>query len=428
MKKFQKKSAEELAKLSVEELAGYYNLENTATRTELESLIAEKSEDATNRINELKSSLNETMVKQMHSLNEALKAQGLAIQRIASKTDNSEKPLSFKQQIEKHLTEKQDSLETLSTGGKADAYQSGFRFDVKVPGPMTSANISGGNVPVEDRLPGFNMIPSRRVRFLDVLSDVATTSNIVSWVYQANKDGAAGPTGEGLVKNQIDFDLVVASESVKKFTAFIKVTTEMISDIPWIMGQIEGELTRELLKVVEAQAYEGDGTGLNMNGVRTVATAFAAGTFAATVPNANAIDALTVAMDQIAVAEQEEPTFIFMHPSDVTALKMIKVSATDRRYVDRLVNVASTLTLDGIPIIPTTLVTDDEALIGKFDLAMLVQREGLSIDIGLDGDDFSKNYRTILIEWRGLVAVKNNDRSAFVSLDFSTAITALETV
>jgi hypothetical protein len=105
---------------------------------------------------------------------------------------------------------------------------------------------------------------------------------------------------------------------------------------------------RELLKNVELTAYSGNGTAPNLNGIRTVATAFAAGTFAATVDNANQVDVLVVAMNQIKIAEQGMPDYIFMHPSDVTALKLYKVSTTDRRYVERLVNVGSTLVLDGV--------------------------------------------------------------------------------
>ena len=141
---------------------------------------------------------------------------------------------------------------------KNENFKGDVNITVKAPAPMlNSINVSGGNVPVEDRLEGFNTIPSRQVGFLDVLSKRTTTSNVVSWVYQANKDGAAGGTTEGAIKNQIDFDIVVANESVKKRTAFIKVSTEMLDDITWIQSEIEAELMRELLKDVESQAYAG---------------------------------------------------------------------------------------------------------------------------------------------------------------------------
>ena len=201
----------------------------------------------------------------------------------------------------------------------------------------------------------------------------------------------------------------------------------MLDDIDFIESEIRAELFRELLKDVESTAYNGNGTAPNLNGVYTVAPTFAAGTFANTVDNANEVDVLVVAMNQIAIAEQERPTAIMMHPSDVTKLKLIKVSGTDKRYIDRLVMVAGMLNLDGVPIIETTLVTAGQFLMGDFNMAGLYDKGEVRIEIGLDADDWTKNLRTILAEWRGALVVKNNDRTAFVKGVFATAKAALET-
>lgn len=416
-----------------EALAGLYNEFNEKKRAELEAAIESKAtkED----IATLKQFLMDTQTEQLKALNEALKEQGIAIKKFAKPQDGGAE-LSFGEQITKALEANKEKLKTLKEGQSSDVKAAAFNFEVKapklskkVPGTMTlSNNVSGGNIPVEDRLEGFNIVPSRRVRLLDIMSQRTTTSNVVSWVYQANKDGSAGQTAEAAAKNQIDFDLVVANEAVKKTTAFIKVSTEMLDDIEWIQSEIENELMRELLKQVEQQAYSGDGTGQNHNGIRTVATPFAAGIFAGNVDEANNVDVLTVAINQIRLAQEDSiVNYILMNPSDITALLLIKVATTDRRYVDRLVQVGSTLILDGVPIIPTTLVTQDEYLVGAFNLALLVTRTGMRFDIGLDGNDFTENLRTILAEWRGLTIVRNNDRSGFVAGTFSTDAAALET-
>lgn len=420
------KGSETLEGMKAEELAGLYNEYNEVKRKELTDLIAEKSEESSEQIEALKQELFENQKEQLKNLNQALKEQGLAIKALTQKELDDSK-LTVRQQIRKHLSENIDKLKALKDGSKQEAAVSGFDFEFKA---MTiSGNISGGNVPVEDRLPDFNIIPSRQIRLLDIMSQRNTSSNVVSWVYQNNKTGTTGQTGEGLAKNEIAFDIVVASDTVKKTTAFIKVSTEMLDDIEWIESEINNELMRELLKQVESQAYSGDGLGNNHNGIRTLASAFAAGSFAAAVDNANIVDVLTVAMNQIEVAQEGVmANYILMHPTDVTSLKLVKLSATDKRYVDRLIMVGSTLMLDGVPIIKTTLVTQGEYLVGNFDLSILVTRTGMRIDIGLDADDFTKNLRTILIEWRGLTIVKNNDRTAFVAGVFATDAAALETV
>lgn len=405
-----------------EEIAGHYNDFNEETSKALHEAIDKK---LTEEVEKLKSELTEQRTEQMKVINEALKAQGIAITKLTTAEKAEYNNDSFGGSLRKHLEANKDALiASKDSGMNAES----IKFTVKVAGTMTiTGNVSGGNVPVEDRIEGMNAIASRQIRFLDVLSKRSTTSKVVSWVFQANKDGAAGGTAEAAAKNQIDFDLVVNSETVKKRTAFIKVSTEMLDDIDFIESEIRTELMRELMKDIENQAYQGDGTGTNLNGIRTVATAFAAGTFATSVDNANAVDVLTVALNQIDIAEQPMANFIFMHPSDLTALKLVKLTASDKRYVDRLITVGSTLVLDGVPIIKTTLVAVDDYLVGAFDLAVLVARQEIRIDIGIDGNDFTNNVRTILAEWRGLTFVKNNDRTAFVEGDFTTDAAALET-
>jgi HK97 family phage major capsid protein len=410
-------SNEDFTTKTAEEMAGLYNEFNSELAKSIEELTEASAtkEDIQKAIEELRTS----QLEQMKNLNEALKEMGLAIK---ANTEGE----SFKkgESLADVLKANKDSIAKLKDNRDAPW----VKMTVKAVGTMLeSSNVSGGNVPVEQRLPGLNTIASRRVRLMDLVSRGTATSNIISWVYQANKEGAAGGTAEGATKNQIDFDLIVASQAVVKRTAFIKVSTEMLDDIDFIEAEINNELLRELNKDVELTAYSGNGTAPEMNGVRTVASSFSAGDFANAIDNANEADVLVVAINQIAIAEQPEPTAILMHPTDVAKLLVIKVSATDRRYVDRLQMIAGQLSLDGIPIVKTTLVTAGTYLVGVFNMATLYDKGSISLEMGLDGNDFTKNLRTIIAEYRGAMVVKNNDRTAFVKGTFSTDKAALET-
>jgi HK97 family phage major capsid protein len=409
------KGISNLAEKSAEDLAGLYNEYNDVKRTELENAIEAKAtkED----IEGLKAEIVAGQINQVKALNETLAAHGVAIKKLSEK---GAKEVGLLSTVGSSLSEKREELAALK--GHSDK-----KISLKVAGTMTGANVSGGNVPVEQRLPGFDIVPSRRVRLLDIVSRGTAESNVISWVSQANKDGAAAQTGEGLAKNQIDFDLVVNSESLKKTTAYIKISEEMLNDISFIESEINNELMREILKAVEAQVYSGAGTGTNLNGIVTQATAFAAGTFALSVDNANVADVLTVAANQIKLAEHDAPNYIMLNPSDVTALKLIKTSATDKRYVDRLVMVAGEMSLDGIPILETTLVPQDKYLIGDFSKSTVFDKGMVDIKVGYENDDFTKNLVTILAEWRGLNIIKTNDTTAFVTGTISTDAAALET-
>ncbi len=399
-------------------------------KTQISTMLENKADlkaikDLENVLNVYKEAAEKTATKEEV---ETIKQSVINIEAIVKAIKEDAAQPASKADLKAELEANKEALKSLKAGQKREDMK-GFTMTVnKAVGTMLeSANISGGNVPVEQRIAGMNIIASRKVRLLDLFSKGVATSNIISWVYQSGKEGAAGGTAEGAVKNQIDFNLVVASQVVCKRTAYIKISDEMIDDIDFIYSEINNELLRELLKDIELTAYSGNGAAPALNGVRTVATAFAAGSFALAIDNANQVDVLAVAVNQILIADQPMPTAILMHPTDVTKLKVTKVSSTDKRYVERLEMIGGSLSMDGIPIIPTTLVTVDNYLVGSFDMATLYEKGSLMVEVGLDADDFTKNLRTIRAEWRGALVVKNNDRTAFVKGVFSTDMAALET-
>ena len=336
---------------------------------------------------------------------------------------------SEKKTLRTQLLENKDKLQAIKAGKKV-GFQVDFDFDLetKAAGDMSLAGNVTGQVPQAFRIPGLDLIPEREVVLLNLLMGGSISSNLVEWVYQANKDGTAGATAEGATKNKIDFDMLVASQRVEKYTDYIRVTDEMLDDISWIEREIRNELIVQLFQSVEQDVYSGSGVSPILSGITTVASAFAAGTFAASVDNANFVDVLTVAINQIALAEHRTgASAILMHPSDVTFLKMVKVSSTDRRYVERLAMVAGSLSLDGVPIIPTTLVPVGTYTVGYFPYSNLLTRMGVTVQIGYNGNDFIENFQTIRAEWRGVHFIKNNKRTAFVTGTFATDIAALET-
>ena len=408
----------DLAAKSAEELAGIYNEYNAVKSTELEKAIEAKA--SKDDIEALKNELKENQVSQIKALNDTLKEYGVAIKKLsAGERDEAAKNVSS---LYKGLKEGQSTLDAIKNGGSD-------KLKFKAAGTMLiSTNISGGNVPVEQRLSGLDDIPSREVRLLSIVSRGTASSNVISWVSKVNRDGAAAGTAEGTLKNQIDFDIIVNSENVKKFTAYIKISEEMVDDIDFMNTEINNELVSELLRAIELQVYSGDGTGLNLNGIVTQATAFVAATAPVAVDNANLVDVLRTAITQIKIANQMPPNYIMLHPTDVLGLLQIKRSTTDKAYIDALQLVAGNLSLDGVPIIETTLVTVDTYLVGDFTKATVFDKGSISVEVGRSDDDFVKNLVTVLAEWRGLNVIKTNQTTAFVTGTISTDAAALEAI
>ena len=408
MSAFEKMEGDAQAKLYVEY--------NTALKESFKDLEAKVGISATKEeLNALANDIAKAREEQVEHLNATLKTMGLAIKN-AKDVSKDDVSLTSKESLYKGLEEKAEELKAMSETGQG-------KVTMKVVGDMTIVgNISGGNVPVEQREAGVNNIARRRTFIRELISNGVATSNLISWVEQTGVEGAPGGTVEGTLKNQIDFDLVVVSSAVKKRTAFIKVSTEMLGDIDFMRSEINNELTQRLSLDIDDQILNGDNVGQNLNGILPQSTAWAAGAFAQAVVDPNIADVLTVADNQIEVANHMASVYV-VHPTDMTALRLAK--STDAQYVDRLQDVAGQMSLDGIPVVKNTGIAQDTFLAMDGSKASVFSRGEMTIQVGLDSDDFTKNMRTVLIEWRGLNRIKGNDTTAFVTGTVSTSITAL---
>jgi HK97 family phage major capsid protein len=422
---FKTKSAEELKGMGAEELHSYYveklNHENEVLESRLKSLEDEKNSE---KHEELAKAVKELKEQSVATLKSALKEQGIVIKGLKDGSISGGKLMETEGTIEKALQDNADNFKS----AKENKDEFSFDLNLKAVGDMTFANnLSGGNMPQAQRLAGINNIAEVPNAIYPRMAKLSTSANVIDWVYETGQEGAASGTAEGVLKNQIDNNFVVTSVPLLKQTAYFKVSTEMLADVSFMASWLRNKLIVRLMLRIDSQILVGDGTSTNLNGLVTQATTFAAGTFADTVDLANDADSLVVAANQIRIANHNGALTIFMHPSDVTSLKLVKLSATDKRYVDRLLMVGSTMSLDGIPIIETVTQPIGTFLIGELGKALLAERETVTVEVGLDSGDFLKNMRSILAEWRGELIIQNNDTTAFVTGTFATTNAALET-
>lgn len=300
-----------------------------------------------------------------------------------------------------------------------------INLDVKAAGTMTiNGNYSGGTVGLSDLEPGLSRIQRRRAFMRQLTNTRGTTSKYVVWIEQANADpGTAGMTAEGAEKTQADFDLVEKSCEVKKVTAYIKVSKEMLADIPFMTGEINAELMELVELKLDEQILLGDGTGNNLDGLDVFATAFAAGSFAAAVPSANNSDVLRVAIAQIA-NNNFSANYILLNPEDAAAMELTK--DTNGQYTYPVFINEAGMSVKGLPVIENPGVPAGEFYVGDFTKSNLRIREEMNVQVGYVNDDFTKNLVTILCEARACHFVKSNDYGAFVKGDFATAIAAID--
>ena len=355
----------------------------------------------------------ETKGEEVSKLKASVEELTLQVLDLSTKADTNNVPES----IGTLLKEKSEELKAMKEKSGASV-----QITLKAAGTMALSTNVTGQIPQAEREQGITRIVRRNPFILELVNVGTIMSNVWEWVEQKNADGGSAMTAEGAAKSQADFDLVVASANVKKVTAYIKVTKEMLDDVELMRSEIDQELTELINLKIDDQLLNGTGLTVNLTGITTNATAWAAGAFALSIPTPNKWDVLRTAINQVRV-NLFEPTYIVMHPTDVTSMELSK--GTDGHYILPPFASQDGTNVAGIRVVANTGVTIDKFLVGDFTKSGVRFKEGLTINVGYENDDFTKNLVTILAEARLVQRVKSNHYGAFVYGDFYDAITAL---
>ena len=356
------------------------------------------------------------MTIKFDAFSKALLEQGEVLSKLETK-GLEPRNVSFKEELHKSIKSNKQAFKDLKNNRHGSV-----RFEVKAAGNMLVSTNVTGQIPQAERESGITRVVRRQPFIVDLVNTGTINSTTWEWVEQKNPDGGAAMTAEGAAKSQADFDLVLASASVRKVTAYIKASKEMLDDVDLMEAEINQELTELINLKIDEQVLSGDGLSQNLTGILENATAFAAGSFALPVPEANKKDVLAVAINQIMVA-QFQPNYILMHPSDVTGMGLEK--ASDGHYILAPFTTVDGTIIKGIPVVQNTGVTEGDYLVGDFTKSGVRFKEALTFDMGYENDDFTKNFVTILAESRLVHRVKSNHYPAFVTGTFATDIAAI---
>lgn len=287
----------------------------------------------------------------------------------------------------------------------------------------TDADGSAGDLIVPQRQPGVVAPPQRRMTIRNLITPGNTGSNAIQYVKETGFTNNAATVSEtaGSVKPQseIKFDLVTAA--VTTIAHFVLATKQILDDVPQLQSYIDGRLRYGLALIEEAQLLMGSGTGTNLNGIYTQASAFSTPT---QIPApVTKIDIIRLAMLQAFLAEYP-PNGTVMNPIDWATIELLK-DTTGRHIIGNPQSPAGP-TLWRLPVIETQAITVDKFLTGAFDLgAQIFDREEANVEISTeDSDNFRRNLVTIRAEER--LALATYRPEAFVKGDFSDAITAAE--
>ena len=395
---------EKFVELEAGKQAELYNEYNDAKMKAIDLAIEQKA--SKEDIDGLKSEFSKGLVEQQKALNSALKEMGVAIKSVIPAKEKGEVSLKdlMNAKSEDFAKLKED------TGAKV-------KMSVKAVGNMTTGNYSGGDYVQAQRLPLFNDLPLTPINnVLAYVSQRNASSPLIEWVDKRNREGVANYTAEGTLKNQVDFDFVIESTKVQKITAFVKVSREMLSDVPYMRGAVNDELRTVVLDKLATEVLAGAGGTTAINGIITASTAWSAGGFALAVSNPNTFDVLRTALTQISL-EGYSANVIMLNPQDYALMLMTK--GTDATYVN------GQFLFMGIPVVENAGLSADKFLVYDRNAVELYNWENFNIEVGYDGDDLTKNLVTMVGELRACNVISTNKAKAIVYGTISTAVTAI---
>lgn len=387
----------------------------------------ESIENATKSIEDLKKEVNG--FADSESINERLKSFEETIVRIKAATEKTKggdiRLKSLGEQIAdacKGFVTEINGVKTIDV--EALKKKGGVKFDVVVKAAVDPVMTTGGSpvaggITIDDQI---SVAPRKRASIRDV-ANVASIST-PSVVYAELKDvtGDAAWVPEGGLKPSMTASVETVTVSAGKVALTAKVTTEVLQDIPQLEREIEAEIINKIGLKEEDGIFNGTGTGGQIKGVGDSIPAFSlAGIEVSKSPNM--YDAIVAAYTQIVSVSNMaySPNAIRMNPVDYANMQLTKNDNGD--YI-RPFKIGDEL-ITGLRVIQDPNVTLGSFQMGDFRYLFIRDYVVLSMSIGWENDDFTKNLVTILGEKRMLAYIKSQYKTAFVADTFANVITAI---
>jgi HK97 family phage major capsid protein len=255
-------------------------------------------------------------------------------------------------------------------------------------------------------------LPQRRLRIRDLLTVVPINTSSVDYPKQTTRTNAAAPVAEAAAKPYSDYVWTNATAPVRTIAHLAKLTRQAMDDAPRLVGEVDQEMRYGLSLVEEAQLLSGSGTGQNLSGILTQATAYSA---PITIASPTSIDMVRLAMLQASLA-LFPPDGIVLSEADWARIELTKDSTGSYLFANPQGTIDPRLW--GLPVVATPAMAIDAFLVGNFSVgATLYDRMGIEVLISTENsDDFEKNLATMRAEERLALAVKRP--AAFVVGDF----------
>lgn len=334
---------------------------------------------------------------------EKINTLGTRIDKIEAKSDVNPSAPPVTKSLGELFLEGDEYKTSVGGDGRALMKSTKARLELKGFDQKAITNATGQSQPLvpDQRIPGIQTLPNRRLRIRELIPTGQTTSNLVQYVKENVFTNNAGPqaggsptvAAENTLKNESDLTFTLANAPVVTLAHFILASRQVLDDAPMLASYINGRLLYGLKLEEEDELLNGDGTVGQLNGLMNQATAYNRPT------TGTKLDWLRRAITQLQLSEYDAE-FIVLNPTDWEDIELTK--DTQGRYI--VANPQSLLgpTIWGLPVVPTNSMTAGNFLVANAtQAAQIWDRQQAAVELSReDGDNFKKNMVTILAEER----------------------------
>jgi HK97 family phage major capsid protein len=273
----------------------------------------------------------------------------------------------------------------------------------------TISNAAGQNQPLVPPFirPGITAPAQIRLTVRDLLPQLPVTSNMVEWCKESSFVSNAGMQTETVAKGESELNFTLSYSPVQTLAHWIPASRQVMDDSAALAGYINARLTYLLKLKEEQELLTGSGTGVELSGLITNATAF--DTSYTTVATDTFIDVIGHGIQQVEDLSGFSADAVIMNNRDWHTVTQIKSTITD--YIYSNPHDAQQPRLWGVPVVSTKSMPRGQFLAGAFQLAAAIwDRNSTTIEISREHSDFfTRNLIAVLVEERLALTVFRSD-------------------
>ena len=231
---------------------------------------------------------------------------------------------------------------------------------------------------------------TRPLQVIDIMPKQNTGFAQVAYMLETTRTHAAAETAEGAAFKESTFVLTPQTSPVRKITDSVPVTDEQLEDVPMAESYLNGRILFGIQQRLDQQIISGDGTPPNLDGILNVSGIQTQARGADAVP-----DAILKALTLVRTTGRALPTHCLLHPTDSQNLRLLKTA--DGIYIWGSPSDAVQMRIWGLPVVENESLSQGNGLVGSFMAAWiaLVERRGITIEMGFDGSDWTTGQQTL---------------------------------